>query len=198
MLGKGTCKIVKKGVAVKIVDQKPLSALEKTHLPGTFAGLGVTLKRFFQKPATLEYPEKKEAVPAHYRGVPTLVKDQKGRIKCVSCQLCEFVCPPKAIRIVPSEIPAEAPEAHIEKTPLKFEINMLRCIYCGLCEEVCPEQAIFLKDVYALNGLSRDELLLNKERLLELGGVEPDGIRKWGKKLADAQKAHKSQEAANT
>ena len=81
-----------------------------------------------------------------YRGAPYLVKDQDGNTKCVSCQLCEFVCPPKAIRITPpgdSGLKADRPNA--EKMPLEFEINMLRCIYCGLCQEVCPEEAIFLQ-----------------------------------------------------
>ena len=73
-----------------------------------------------------------------YRGVPTLVKDPNGREKCVSCQLCEFVCPPKAIRITPGEIPPDAPTGHVEKAPQEFEIDMLRCIYCGMCQEVCP------------------------------------------------------------
>ena len=70
----------------------------------------------------------------------------------MSCQLCEFVCPPKAIRITPGAIDAEAePErAHVEKAPQEFEINMLRCIYCGFCQEVCPEEAIFLQDVLTL------------------------------------------------
>jgi len=174
---------------IKIVEQKPLSPAEKTYLPGILAGLAVTLKRFFQKPVTVQYPEEKQVMPPRYRGVPVLVRDQAGRTKCVSCQLCEFVCPPKAIRIVPAEIPADAPNAQVEKAPREFEINMLRCIYCGLCEEVCPEQAIFLKDIYSMSGYSRDEMFLNKERLLELGGVQQDNILKWEKKLEPLHKA---------
>ena len=49
-----------------------------------------------------------ELIAVNYRGVPTLVKDPHGREKCVSCQLCEFVCPPKAIRITPGEIADDA------------------------------------------------------------------------------------------
>ena len=53
------------------------------------------------------YPETKWVVGEGYRGAPYLVKDQNGDTKCVSCQLCEFVCPPKAIRITRA-----APVAH--------------------------------------------------------------------------------------
>ena len=77
-----------------------------------------------------------------YRGAPTLVRDSDGRVKCVACQLCEFVCPPKAIRITPGPRPEDRLDANVEKEPQDFVIDMLRCIYCGYCEEVCPEEAV--------------------------------------------------------
>jgi NADH-quinone oxidoreductase subunit I len=169
-------------MAIKVLKQKPLSTVEKTYIPGLLTGLWVTFKNIFRKSVTLEYPEKRPELPSHYRGMPVLVKNPEGRVKCVSCQLCEFVCPPKAIRIKPGPIAEDSENANIEKAPQEFEIDMLRCIYCGLCEEVCPEEAIFLKDVFALNGLSRAELVFQKEKLLELGGVMEDRHRKWEKK----------------
>ena len=169
-------------MAFKVVDRKPLSLAERTYLPQIVAGLGITMKNMLKPPVTLEYPEERPAIPNGYRGVPTLVKDPNGREKCVSCQLCEFVCPPKAIRITPGAIDEESETAHVEKAPEEFEINMLRCIYCGYCQEVCPEEAIFLQDIYTLNGLSREELLFKKKKLYELGGTLPDQHYKWDKK----------------
>jgi NADH-quinone oxidoreductase subunit I len=64
---------------------------------------------------------------------------------------------------------------------------MLRCIFCGYCQEVCPEEAIFLMQDYSLTGTSRAELIYNKEKLLELGGVHNDRIRKWQQKAKEAQ-----------
>jgi len=137
----------------------------------------------FRKQVTLQYPEERPQIPPYYRGVPTLVKDPNGREKCVSCQLCEFVCPPKAIRITPMEISEEDEDtAHVEKAPQEFEINMLRCIYCGFCEEVCPEEAIFLQDDFSLSGYTREEMIYNKNKLYELGGTLPDKHYKWDKK----------------
>ena len=166
-------------MAVIHVERKPLTFAERTYLPQVFGGLMITIRHFFGRRVTLEYPEQRPEISPGYRGVPTLVKDPNGREKCVSCQLCEFVCPPKAIRIVPGEIPANAPDAHVEKAPQEFEINMLRCIYCGYCEEVCPEEAIFLKNDFAMAGYRREELQFHKEKLLELGGVQEDSIWKW-------------------
>ena len=173
-------------MAVIQVERKPLTFAERTYLPQVFGGLMTTIRHFFGRRVTLEYPEQRPVISPGYRGEPTLVKDPNGREKCVSCQLCEFVCPPKAIRITPGEIPADAPTAHVEKAPKEFEINMLRCIYCGLCQEVCPEEAIVLQNVYSLAGYSRDELVNNKQKLYELGGTLPDRHFKWDKKNAAA------------
>jgi len=174
-------------MAVVTVPRKPLTLAERVYLPPVLGGMKTTLKHLFSRKVTLEYPEQRPEIPPDYRGVPTLVKDPNGREKCVSCQLCEFVCPPKAIRIAPAEIPAAAPTAHVEKAPREFEINMLRCIYCGLCQEVCPEEAIFLQNVYSLAGYRRDELVFQKDKLYELGGTLPDQHYKWDQKKAAAE-----------
>lgn len=178
-------------MATKVVQRKPLSWAERTYLPQIFDGLMRTWKAMFKKPVTLQYPEQKPSIPGDYRGIPTLVKDPNGREKCVSCQLCEFVCPPKAIRITPGEIPYTDPNAHVEKAPKAFEINMLRCIYCGLCQEVCPEEAIFLKNAFSLSGYTREELVFQKDKLYELGGSQEDHHFKWDKKKAAAEHSEK-------
>jgi len=169
-------------MAIKVLERKPLSLAERTYLPQIVSGLGITMKNLLKPPVTLEYPDARPDIPKGYRGVPTLVKDPHGREKCVSCQLCEFVCPPKAIRITPGSIPEESETAHVEKAPEEFEINMLRCIYCGYCQEVCPEEAIFLQNIFSLNGLSREELVFKKKKLYEIGGTLPDQHFKWDKK----------------
>ena len=119
-----------------VVNRKVLTFWEKLYLPAIVGGLKVTLKHAYNtlirgKVVTMEYPEQRPAIPPGYRGVPTLVKDPNGREKCVSCQLCEFVCPPKAIRITPGAVPEGSGREHVEKGPQAFDIDMLRCIYCG-------------------------------------------------------------------
>ena len=169
-------------MAVIQVDRKPLTFAERTYIPQILSGLKTTWKHMVSPTVTLQYPEQRPEISRGYRGVPTLVKDPHGREKCVSCQLCEFVCPPKAIRITPGEIPPGAENRHVEKAPQAFDIDMLRCIYCGFCQEVCPEEAIFLQDQFSMTGYTREEMVNHKSKLLELGGTLPDKHFKWDKK----------------
>ena len=171
------------------VPRPKLTFAEKIYLPSIVAGMAITWKHFKNMLAgrtkvVMQYPEERwdKNMPEHYRGAPTLVTDDKGRERCVACQLCEFICPPRAIRITPGEIPNESRFAKVEKYPIEFDIDMIRCIYCGMCEEVCPEQAIFLRKDYALVGVTRAELVHDKEKLLEMGGVFDGLIHKWNPK----------------
>ena len=72
--------------------------------------------------------------------------------------------------------------AKVEKFPHEFDIDMIRCIYCGMCEEVCPEQAIYLRKDYAITGFTRADMVHDKEKLLEIGGVMDGVVLKWNEK----------------
>ncbi|MDR2512678.1 MAG: NADH-quinone oxidoreductase subunit I [Puniceicoccales bacterium] len=166
-------------MAVKPLERKPLSCWERTYIPQIIGGLRVTLRNLLRPKVTLEYPEQRAILPLRYRGAPTLVRDATGREKCVSCQLCEFVCPPKAIRITPGAVLESAPDAHVEKAPASFEINMLRCIFCGLCQEVCPEAAIHLQKHFSITGLSPTAFIHDKQKLYAMGGTLPGASKQW-------------------
>ena len=167
-----------------VVERKSPTLLERTYLPQIISGLFITFKNIFKPRVTLQYPYQPPVLPKGYRGAPTLVRDSEGREKCVSCQLCEFVCPSKAIRVTPGEISADSPYAYIEKAPKEFKIDMSRCIFCGMCEEACPEKAIVLQDEFSINSTTRAGLVRNKQALYAAGGVMPDRIKKW-KKVKD-------------
>lgn len=169
-----------------VVDRPKLKWWEHLYLPALAQGMRVTLGHMFRllrgkTKVTMQYPEEKwdEHLPEHYRGAPALVTDEQDRERCVACQLCEFICPPRAITIKPQEIPSDDKWAKVEKRPKEFDIDMIRCIYCGLCEEVCPEQAIYLRKDYAITGTSRAEMVHDKEKLYEIGGVREGLVNKW-------------------
>ena len=87
------------------VPRPRLNWRERLYLPAIAAGLAITLKHFKnmlfgRTKVTMQYPEQKwdRHLPDYYRGAPALVRDAGGRVRCVACQLCEFICPPRAIK----------------------------------------------------------------------------------------------------
>lgn len=162
------------GKQVKRLEAEGIIAA--TYVPSILKGMWITLRHLVRPKVTMQYPEETWDLPDNYRGFPALVRDDRERVKCVACFMCQYVCPPKAITIEAQEI-----ESGVEKGPKTFEINMLRCIMCGFCEEACPEEAIFLTKVYDRVGLGREGMIFPKERLLEMGRVRPDPIKKWAR-----------------
>ncbi len=172
------------------VERKPLTFLEKVYIPEIAKGLATTFTHIFKPKVTMQYPEETWDLPQDYRGAPALVHDEDGRIRCVACTLCELVCPPRAIRIVPGEIgeDKERPyRAYVEREPKEFDIDFTRCIFCGMCEEICPEEAIFMSRVTSITARTREEMVLNKEQLLAIGGVRPGVTKRWNRLIDEAK-----------
>src|ERR1700741_2027959 len=120
------------------VPRPKLNWRERLYLPAIAAGLAITFKHFKnmllgRTKVTMQYPEQKwdSQLPDHYRGAPALVRDAGGRVRCVACQLCEFICPPRAIKIIPGEIPPADRFAKVEKFPEEFDIDMSISNSCG-------------------------------------------------------------------
>ncbi len=124
-------------------------------------GLKLTLKQFFSKKVTLQYPDEKWEVAPRWRGRHVLTRHGSGKIKCVACMLCATVCPAECIYI------EAAAEPDNRKYPEQYTIDLGRCIFCGHCVEVCPKEAIEMSTVYELSEFSRESLILDKETLLE-------------------------------
>ena len=147
---------------VKWVDENLLRLWDGLYLPGLLEGLSTTVRHMLSPKVTVEFPEEKAPIPPHYKGVHRLNRDEQGRVRCVACYLCATACPAHCIDIVA----APSPWSDREKYPELFVIDELRCIYCGMCEEACPVDAIELTTLYNLTGLSREEMLFDKEKLL--------------------------------
>ncbi len=161
------------------IKPAPMTRSELTFLPEVFKGLGTTLKHMItsigrgKRSKTMCYPEeRRDDMPVeegglfkdNFRGVHRLNRDEDGRVRCVACFMCATACPAHCIHIEG----AEAPWDDREKYPVKFDIDELRCIYCGMCEEACPVDAIELTPVYDLVGLTRNEMILDKQKLLSI------------------------------
>ena len=149
---------------VKWVQEPRFGLLEKLYLPAIWDGLATTVRHLFTPKVTMQFPEERPKMPPNYRGVHRLNRDEQGRVKCVACYMCSTACPARCIDIVA----APSPWPDREKYPETFVIDELRCIYCGMCEQACPCDAIELTSLYDLTGLSREEMMFDKEKLLSV------------------------------
>ena len=82
------------------------------------------LRHLVRKPATVDYPFKKLAVPKDFRGTPFLHPEL-----CIACRACERDCPAEAIEITAI--------SDVDKT-FKMVIHNDRCVHCAQCVESCP------------------------------------------------------------
>ncbi len=64
---------------------------------GIAKGMALTLRRFFEPKATIQYPEVPADVAVRFRGRLQLLYDEWGALKCETCFQCAQACPIECI-----------------------------------------------------------------------------------------------------
>ncbi|VDM01422.1 unnamed protein product [Schistocephalus solidus] len=142
----------------------------------TLEGFGITFATLLKEPATINYPFEKGPLSPRFRGEHALRRYPSGEERCIACKLCEAICPAQAITIE-----AEPREDGSRRTT-RYDIDMTKCIYCGFCQEACPVDAIVEGPNFEYSTETHEELLYNKEKLLENGD-------RWEVEIAENLKA---------
>ena len=135
-------------------------------------GLYLTFIRMFSSSVTINYPYEKGKLGSRFRGEHALRRYPNGEERCIACKLCEAICPALAITI-----DAEEREDGSRRTT-RYDIDMTKCIYCGLCQEACPVDAIVQGPNYEFATETHEELIYNKQKLLDNGERWEEALQK--------------------
>jgi len=127
------------------------------------SGMGVTLRHFFKRKVTQQYPEEKTPLSPRFRGLHALRRYPNGEERCIACKLCEAVCPALAITIESEQ------RADGTRRTTRYDIDLTKCIFCGYCEESCPVDSIVETHIFEYHGEQRGDLYMTKEKLLAIG-----------------------------
>jgi len=152
----------------KVVSDKKMTFMERIYIPAILKGMSITIRHFFRKKISINYPEQTREFSKVYRGQHVLKRDDEGRERCTACGLCAVACPAEAITMIAAERkPGDENLYREEKYAEVYEINMLRCIFCGDCEDACPKEAIFLTDRIVASQYERSSFIYGKDILVE-------------------------------
>lgn len=128
-------------------------------------GLMVTLKNFFKKKVTIQFPEEQTPLSPRFRGMLALRRYPNGEERCIACKLCEAVCPALAITI------ESEPREDGSRRTTRYDIDVFKCINCGLCEESCPVDSIVVTPIHHFHINKRGQNIMTKEKLLAVGDL---------------------------
>ena len=105
-------------------------------------GLKTTMREYFTKKITEQYPENRNELQMfdRFRGSLVMPHNENNEHKCVGCGLCQMACPNDTIK-VESEFYEDA-DGKKKKRLTRYEYNLGSCMFCQLCTRASPHGAI--------------------------------------------------------
>jgi NADH-quinone oxidoreductase subunit I len=140
-------------------------------------GLKVTLKEYFTKKSTEQYPENRKTtlhVSKRHRGRLVFKRNDDGSYKCTACTLCEKTCPNGTIKITSQMVTTEDGKKKRQLTDYQYDLG--DCMFCQLCTNVCNFDAIEFTNDFENAVFDRNSLVLHLDKEHYNGGSLPNLI----------------------
>lgn len=107
--------------------------------------VNMTVKQFFNKPATIAYPKGEMDIVDNYRG--RIIYDPAN---CVGCNLCVRNCPAGALKITN--------EGTKEDRKMRADLNVGHCVFCCQCVDSCAKKCLSFSTDIDLSSLDKKDL----------------------------------------
>jgi len=134
-------------------------------LRSLLVGMRTTLRVFFRKKTTEQYPENRDTLKMfdRFRGQLVMKHNDRNEHRCVACGICQMNCPNDSIRVVSETVEDE--QGKKKKVLVRYEYDLGSCLYCQLCVRSCPHDAIEFDTAFEHAVFTRGKLVrqLNSE-----------------------------------
>ena len=115
---------------------------------GLIKGLAITLKHFFQKEITEQYPDVMPELAPRFRGCLRFEFE-----KCIACGICVNSCPNDVL-----SFETEKRDKSKKKKLLSYTIDFQYCMFCNLCVEGCPTSCLSFDHDFELSQFKREDI----------------------------------------
>ena len=122
-------------------------------------GMKTTLKIYFRKKVTEQYPENRAELVMfdRFRGTLTMPHNEQNQHHCIGCGLCQNACPNDTIAIETTTI--ETAEGKKKKILSTYRCDLGSCMFCQLCVNACPHDAITFDQRFEHAVFDREKLV---------------------------------------
>ncbi len=115
---------------------------------GLLKGMAITLKYFFSKKITIQYPEEMPKLPERFRGRLYIEFE-----KCIACGICTKTCPNDVLSLEDAR-----DEVTKKKKLISYTIDHQYCMFCNLCVENCPSNCLHFSHDFEMSRYNRADI----------------------------------------
>lgn len=131
------------------------------------SGMSVTIKEFFIKKVTEQYPENRDTlvISDRFRGELVMPHDENNEHACTGCSICEMNCPNGTIQVITKMVDPTVEGGKPKRALDTYIYDLGMCTFCNLCVLTCPSDAIKFDNTFENSMFTRAKLVetLNKE-----------------------------------